>query len=206
MQGSPEFAASLKELLGDPVDLVFAPAGEGVTVAFLSTLVEISALETHLLGPLRRAFAEGAKAARERLLPFLSMGESRPRNDLKKIASDLLAGHAVVHMAGNDTVYSFAATRPLRWPPTPPQIERTIRGTRLSFPESLEESIRLVRTRIKDPSLSASKGFPSAGGPGPRWPSSTWPTWPTGGSWKKSAAGFPGSRSMGSWTAATWSS
>ncbi|NLG84588.1 MAG: spore germination protein [Firmicutes bacterium] len=157
-QETPVFITALKERLGDPPDLVFTAAGEGITVAYLASLVEASELAGGVLDPLRRMGEGTEKFSWRNLLQSLPAREIRGRENLAEAVEDLLSGYALVHLAGSGTVYSFVVSRPFRWPPTQPQIERTIRGSRLSFPEALAEAVRLVRTRLRDASLRV-EGF-----------------------------------------------
>jgi hypothetical protein len=75
------------------------------------------------------------------------------RTVLEEAILDLLNGYALVHLSGQGLIYSFDTHRDLQREPKPPQVERTIRGAKISFVEVIEDNLLLLRRNIRDQSL-----------------------------------------------------
>ncbi|HYH03489.1 MAG TPA: spore germination protein, partial [Bacillota bacterium] len=153
---STEFVENIKKALHNPVDLeIEIPAGSSVIVAYLKTLVDNAAVLNNILKPLGESSFNSEKSTRwDHVLTIIREKGRLERNEIQDVLQDLVTGKTVVHLNGNKTVYTYETSeKPNLKQLKDPQIERNVKGSRMTFSENLDESIALVRWGIKDPEL-----------------------------------------------------
>ena len=152
-----EFITAIQDALHYPMDLeVESPAGPLLTVVYLRTITGHERVLDRILNPLGDTFPRMEDLPGwDPILSVIHEKGRLERDDLREVLEDLVSGRAVVHRNGSRQVYTFQAvetpnTKQLK----DPQIERTVRGARMTFTENLDESLALIRWGIKDPALS----------------------------------------------------
>lgn len=88
----------------------------------------------------------------EKVLPEIGR-RGKLRNHTDEVAADLLSGHAIIHLTGSSEAYALMCYGGPKRQPTDPHVERTVRGSRLSFVENLNDNIGMIRLFIQDPAL-----------------------------------------------------
>ena len=153
---SMDFIQSVKEGLHYAVDLeVETRVGTLVTVIFLKTLVDHTRVLNNILIPLEEAsFNLEKKLSSDHMLASIHEKGRLERTELQDVLQDLVSGRTLVHLNGGKTVYTFeSAQYPNIKQLKDPQIERTVRGSRMTFTANLDESLALIRWGIKNPDL-----------------------------------------------------
>lgn len=151
-----EFVEIIKESLHHPIDLAIeTPSRSSITVLFLKTLVDNNRVINNILKPLGKELLISEKSTRwDPALSVIHEKGRLARTELTDVLQDLVSGKTILHLNGNKTVYSFETSQqPNLKQLKDPQIERTVRGGRMTFPENLGESIALIRFGIKNPEL-----------------------------------------------------
>ncbi len=148
-----EFLSSLKTAMGDPRDLcVEEPVPGYLAVVYLSDLTNGTDLQDNLIAPLLDLHIEGA-ITWEQVLRRIPEKGRRLRQNLRDICTDLLAGRSIIHLAGENMVFTFASARSPKLQPGMPQIERTVRGPKVAISELIDDNLLLIRRGIKDSGL-----------------------------------------------------
>ena len=148
---SYEFRKLIMDALNNPYDLEFeSPADGKISIAFLTSFADKKDIQTNFLAPLGRVAKEKENYTWEDILPLISEQGRKSRESLDEAVNDLLDGYTLVHLAGNNFIYTFNTHERTKREPTPPLIERTIRGPKLSLMEDIRQNILLIRERIKN--------------------------------------------------------
>ncbi|HEX3046411.1 MAG TPA: spore germination protein [Bacillota bacterium] len=147
--------------LGNPYDLHAESFLEAkVTVIYLHSIINKNEIQDHLLAALSSPpLVE--KSLRiitwNDLLPVISERDCQQRTDMDKALQDLVSGRVIIHLYGNDSIYSFDAHTTAKRQPTDAQAERSIRAPRITFIETLDDNLSLIRSGIKDINLRVEK-------------------------------------------------
>ena len=151
---SIEFRKLIADALNNPYDLEFeSPADGKVSIAFLASFANKKDIQTNFLAPLGRLLLEKNNYTWADILPLISEQGRKIRVSIDEAVNDLLDGHTLVHLAGKNFIYTFNTHERVKREPTPPLIERTIRGPKISLLEDIKENIQLIRERIKNRQL-----------------------------------------------------
>lgn len=144
MLGLPVEAATvedvMRDLLGDPPDLVAASSAPGCRLMFLQTIVNLSRVEQALIQPLIQSANGVTFTARPKQVRTNGDGVQALLN-----AEVLLVRDGQVAAVAMD-----------QWPkrdPTEPPAEIVAQGPHVGFVEDLQTNIALLRQRIRDPRL-----------------------------------------------------
>lgn len=158
---SQQFLTEIESALGKPYDLhTETYLNSQVTIVYLGSVVNKNEIEDHLLTNLSSMATAGKiskKFSWKELIPLISERGRRQRTELDQVFQDLLAGFVVIHLNGSDNIYSFNAHTTAKRQPTDPQLERSIRAPRISFIETLDDNLSLIRDGIKDVNLRVEK-------------------------------------------------
>lgn len=155
---SEDFARAIRVALHQAADLeIIRPAGP-LTVIYLKTMVDQPRVLGNILNPLDEGSVEADPKRKDldwkMVLHAVHERERMERTRLHEVLQDLASGKTIVHLNGDKTVCSFSACgRPDPNKLKDPQIERTVRGPRMTFSENLDESLALIRWGIKNPDL-----------------------------------------------------
>lgn len=154
---SQAFIAAVKTSLGNPMDLVFENLSQGlITVAYLYSVTNEDQLQENILGPLggiRPDPSQRQHCRWESVLPMIRERGRIPRNNWDDILDDLMSGRTVVHLSGSPEVFSFETSGGAKRQPADPNVERTVRGSRITFVENFNDNISMIRSLVQDPSL-----------------------------------------------------
>ncbi len=155
--GEQEFISSIRDLLGNPYDLAFETLSDShITAAYLSSIVDANQLQNNILGPLGNLGLESSRRNNrnwELILPFVRERGKKIRNDLGDVVDDLLAGRTILHLRDSTEVYSFETVKRAKRQPADANVERTVRGARITFVEDFDDNISMIRSWVQDPSL-----------------------------------------------------
>ncbi|MGE5552189.1 MAG: spore germination protein, partial [Bacteroidota bacterium] len=112
---------ALAGLIGRPADLESEVHGRdgAIGLAYLAGLTNQRDIKANLLQPLLGLLAQGHHAAEEIGAPLPGTAP-RVHTDLQAAAADLLAGRAVLFLAGEDRALSFGAQGWIRHEPKEP--------------------------------------------------------------------------------------
>ncbi|WP_334109836.1 spore germination protein [Thermodesulfitimonas autotrophica] len=158
---SPDLAVNLRflrALMGSNTDFVvreFKVAGKVPgALAFLSGMVERAQLNYHILERLMLDYPEGVPVSigmvKDRVTTVAELEDCK---DFWKAAEAILAGKAVLFLAGETQALVLDTrgyeTRSIG----DPEIESVVRGPRDAFVEDVERNIMLIRRRLKTPNL-----------------------------------------------------
>lgn len=167
-QGSSKLSTDSKQLLteistglGNPYDLHFETCLDiQVMIVYLHSIVNQTEVQDHLLVPFHQLSAndkDSAKLTWNDLLPLISEKGRFQRQSMEEVLQDLISGRVIIHLNGNAIAYSFDAHKVAKRQPTDPQAERSIRAPRISFIETLDDNLSLIRDGIKDTRLRVEK-------------------------------------------------
>ncbi|HBF38807.1 MAG TPA: hypothetical protein DDW50_16000 [Firmicutes bacterium] len=155
--GSQEFIAAVRSSIGAPLDLVFETLSEGhITVAYLSSITDANQLQDNILGPLGTIIGEQPLRNNRHLEMILQAVRERGRTvrtNFEDIIDDLMAGRTLIHILGHTEAYSFETSKRAKRLPTDANVERTVRGVRITFVEDFDDNISMIRSWVQDPSL-----------------------------------------------------
>ena len=157
-----DFILYLRQELHDVADLHFESAAGGeITVVYISSIVNQREIESNFLEPLNRIRVEdngqSLNGEWERVLTAIPAKDRLKREDGQAVLADLLRGKTAVHLAGNNTVYTYDTREVIKRPIKEPMFERTLRGPQLSFNESLADNLALIRQGMKSKELAIEK-------------------------------------------------
>lgn len=151
---TPEFVNSIKDALGHPLDLTLASYADGqITVAFISSIARKADVQNNILAPLGQIPSSADCCRFEYILPRISAEGQACRENLRDILEALMSGHTIIHLNRENFVYSFNTRGGAKRQPADPLIERAVRGQRVSFVETIEENLSLIRAFFRDPAL-----------------------------------------------------
>lgn len=149
----------LKEIMGNNMDFVVREFTVGekqvpAAMAYISALVERAQLNYHILERLMLDYPAGAPVSvavvKERVTTVAELEDCK---NFWQAAEAILAGKAVLFLAGETQALVLDTrgyeTRPIG----DPEIESVVRGPRDAFVEDVERNIMLVRRRVKSPNL-----------------------------------------------------
>ena len=158
---SAELIEKIQTVFGSPFDLqIEKRIGGRVTLVYLSSLINNREIQDNLLAPLNEPETRlncSGKLIWDELLPFVSGRGRNPREKMADVWTDLLSGRVIMHLNGNHLVYSYEAHKVAKRQPTDPQAERSIRAPRISFIETLEDNLSLIRDGVRDTRLRVEK-------------------------------------------------
>lgn len=144
-------AESIQGQLHHPADLrTDSVAGGRMQLAYIASLVDDVDLRFGIVAPLEQISRDGAD--QNGFLAAMSGRGGRECQDLASCVNDLLHGRVVIWYEGLPA-FSFPVEKGSLRKPKDPKTERTIRGPRLDFVETINDSIALIRRQIKDPRL-----------------------------------------------------
>lgn len=158
------FLSEIITSLGNPYDLHSETClNKKVTIIYLHTIVNQTEIKDHLLTPLNLP-ASPEETSPRRLtwndwLPLISEKGRIQREWMEDVLNDLILGRAVIHLNGAQTIYSFDARKIAKRQPTDAQAERSIRAPRITFVETLDDNLSLIRAGIKDIRLRVEKAI-----------------------------------------------
>ncbi|NLY76150.1 MAG: spore germination protein [Firmicutes bacterium] len=154
---SRDFREHIRVELGNPLDLVIESSADGqLTIVYLASIINASDLQDNILGPLTELSLDQARRYGNNGGIVATGIKERGRicrQDFEAVISDLLDGRVAIHQSGETSVYTFDTLGAAKRQPTDPNTERTVRGARISFVESFRDSISMIRSLLKDPSL-----------------------------------------------------
>lgn len=159
-----DFILYIRKELNDSADLHFqsAVAGE-VTVVYLSSIVNHREIEEHFLKPLEQIGIDRnlpeLPGNWERFIAAISAKGRYQREDTEEVVADLLRGKTAIHLSGSNLVYTYDTRKEVKRQIKEPMFERTLRGPQLSFNESLDDNLSLVRQAIKSKELVKMKSI-----------------------------------------------
>lgn len=153
-----EFIDYLRSALGDPVDFRLESTFDGkLAIIFLASLTQRTEIQSNFLEPLHRLEAEKIDLITdhswEPILKAIPEAGCAERRNMDEVLADLTTGRTVLYLDGISVTYSFDTVHGAKRQPTPPQFERTIRGSRLSFVENFHDNLSFIRQSINDVSL-----------------------------------------------------
>jgi hypothetical protein len=156
-QNGEAFTERVKSILGNPLDLkVETWRNNPHTVLYLSSITNSGDLQNHILGPIGASVHDSVNKKGpgwDRILPFIGERDRQYRESMEDAVQDLMMGRTVVHLMNHPGIYSFETLAGTIRAPVDPQVERTVRGARISFVESFHDNISILRLLIRDPSL-----------------------------------------------------
>lgn len=153
----PDFMQSVQTALGNSLDLVCESLPGGViTVAYLSSITNTSDLQRNILGPLGNIGRNQDFTSQwdwETVLPVIQERGRIARDNMAEVIRDLLTGRTAVYLSGQSLAYTFETPGGAKRLPSDPKVERTVRGARNSFVESLLDNLSMIRVLMNDPSF-----------------------------------------------------
>jgi len=153
-----------REILGESNDVIIRRievSGTKVAVLYLEGMVDIDVINDYILKPLLLEVRQvgpnrkyGSKELFCRIMDNAApIGEVQEVNDFDKLIFLFLTGIAAILVDGNDRAFMVNAKGWQERAVTEPDTEKTIRGPRDGFTETLRTNTTLIRRRIRDPSL-----------------------------------------------------
>jgi hypothetical protein len=144
--------------LGDPDDLVIrlipVEPYPKQAVLFINGLADVRTIREHIMAPLVQHHQQPSE---RNIIDLLPEQQIKHQTELESLAGSLLAGDTVLLSAGEMTGYVITtpgwALRPIQ----EPLVQKTIRGPREAFTETLEQNIAMIRRWIRDPKLRVQK-------------------------------------------------
>lgn len=132
-----------------------------VTLYYLAGMVRTERLNDYLLRPLSQNGALAELHGREALDALkggaLYAAAALERTTLDQAAFDLVEGHAVLCLPGEEVMLSFPVPTEEKRSVSDPENESAVKGARDAFVESLRTNTSLVRRRLRAPELRISE-------------------------------------------------
>lgn len=141
--GADEVVPAVRQLLGNPPDLIVRTLSPEVKLLFLESIVDPRRIEEALVRPLVRRSEDGATTYAAHVSPLFTFGQT---------IRALLQARIVLLGPGRRAL----AVAMERWPgraPQEPSAEIVPQGPHLGFVEVLQTNMALLRHRIPDPKL-----------------------------------------------------
>lgn len=149
---SSKLATAIHERLHNATDLRLASMADGkLYVSYIASLIDEADLRRGIIAPLRQVPRN--EAGPDGIAKALDGRGGRECRNIDACVGDLLHGRVVIWAGEGETAFSFPAGKKAPRKPKDPKTERTIRGQRLDFIETLSESVSSIRRQIKDPHL-----------------------------------------------------
>lgn len=152
-----DFIFSIQNLMGTPFDLGFESLSDGnITIAYLSSVINADQLQDNILGPLAALIPELSHRHNRSwalILPVIRERGKKVRNNLDDVVDDLMTGRTILHLRGSAEVYSFETSKLAKRQPADANVERTVRGARITFVEDFDDNISMIRSWVQDSSF-----------------------------------------------------
>lgn len=160
----PVCALFLKELFRDSADFLLRPVWpggspvSGVWLCWIDGLTDAEAVSEQVLRPLTdSARLRGAESDGERFR-LLAHGAvfscaAQARQALGEVAEDLLRGHCAVVFDKLGSALCFEVKNPSVRPVGQPTVEKSVKGAKDAFVETLRINTALLRRRLRTPEL-----------------------------------------------------
>ncbi|MGE5580289.1 MAG: spore germination protein [Bacillota bacterium] len=161
--------AAIRKALRDPADLYVRDLILGdndrnrIAVLYLRTMVDLVAIRESVIDalmardPPRYAGLEG-EALLERLhMTLPTVRGVEPVTSLSSAVTAILAGKGILLLDGVAKGLTLGAQKSLSRPFQSPTSELTVMGPQVGLTESIEESIGLIRTRLRTPDLAVER-------------------------------------------------
>ncbi len=156
--------ANLKNILksiGDPDDLFVHRIEDGAKTAavviYFETLIDSNLLGQHVIEPINQLVQGTETLSTGKLKIIISASKIVEIKDIHQAVDRLLAGDALILLNGAEIVFAVSLPgvprRPIEEAPT----EKSIKGPREGFTETISDNIGLIRRYIKDPNLRLEK-------------------------------------------------
>lgn len=140
----------LKEILHSGDGFVVRGIGKSFAVSYVAGMVDIDQLNMHVLECLTD---KGPVESIENVREWIAIGECEVMPSLHEATEKLLSGYAVVSLAGTPHIIVVNVMKIPTRTPSVPTIESTIYGPAISFTESMELNIALLRSYISSENL-----------------------------------------------------
>ncbi len=143
-------------------ELVLSDEGPRAAVVFVDGLVDKKRIDEYIIGALRQADRYGLSGAKPGvdlssvtaiLERVLSVSETKEINQFSEVEAGVLTGDTVLLLDGSSTALDLGTKGWDKRSVSEPQTERTIRGPREGFVETLSTNVALVRREIASPDL-----------------------------------------------------
>lgn len=161
--------ACIRKAMSDPADLYVRDLIVGdneknrIAILYLRTMVDLISIRESVIDalmardPSRYAGLEG-EALLERLYMTLPTARGvEPVTSVDSAISSILTGKGILLLDGVAWGLTLSAQKTLSRPVQGPTSELTVLGPQVGLTESLEESIGLIRTRLRTPDLAIEK-------------------------------------------------
>ncbi|HLR75390.1 MAG TPA: spore germination protein [Virgibacillus sp.] len=135
------FAKSSEDLLFTTYKIL----DDCVAVFYIPYLLDTDKMEDHIFEPLINT---QEKWTNEKLLNEIPIGESTLTNSLQDINNKLILGHAFVYIENEDMIVSFHLPHTEKRSVEKAEIESVILGPQVSFTESLDTNMNILRQSI----------------------------------------------------------
>ena len=146
---------------GNPDDLIIQRIESGAKTAavviYFETLTDSNLLSQHMIEPLNQ-FVQGTETPSANNLKIITSASNVIAiNDLHQAIDSLLAGQALILIAGAKSIFAVSfpgvPRRAIEEAPT----EKSIKGPKEGFTETITDNIGLIRRYLKDPNLRLEK-------------------------------------------------
>ena len=123
-------------------------------MVYLLSIINTAELQQNILGQLSGLGPGKLQHLNwEKVLSAIKERGQACREDMEAVIRDLASGRVAIHLSGETTVYTFDTLGGAKRQPADPKVERTVRGGRLSFVESLLDNLSMIRSALKDHSF-----------------------------------------------------
>lgn len=161
---APPTAKTVRELFSDCTDFELRPVWPGgrripgVSVCWIDGLVSGKDVSEDVLRPLtdetRLAGAESAEACMDLLLRGAVWSyTAKCRRTLDETAQDLVRGYCAVLFDRTKTAVTFEVKTDVSRAVSEPTVEKTVKGAKDAFVETLRTNTSLIRRRLRTPGL-----------------------------------------------------
>ncbi|MDW7683816.1 MAG: spore germination protein [Bacillota bacterium] len=148
------------ESTGDPDDLVIQRIKKGsltAVVIYLETLVDSNLLSEHVIKPLNQLIQGTEVLSSSKLKITISASNVSEVNDLHQAVENLLTGSALILI--NGTIFAVSLPGVPRRAIEEASTEKSIKGPREGFAETIKDNIGLIRRYLKDPNLRLDRKY-----------------------------------------------
>lgn len=148
------------ESTGNPDDLVIKWIEDGsitAVVIYFETLTDSNLLGQHVIEPLNQLVQRTETLSTAKVKITISASNIIEIGDLHKAVESLLAGHALVLSAGS--IFAVSLPGVPRRAVEEASTEKSIKGPREGFTETIKDNIGLIRRYLKDPNLRLDRKY-----------------------------------------------
>lgn len=138
----------LEQKLPDFNFVVFEQKHKKVAIFFLKTMIDTNRLEQSLLQPLLNMQEDWSNQS---VLNQISLMPLPPEFDLAKVSEEIHSGIVFVYIEGEQDIIRYPLQHHEKRSLETAQTESIVIGPKISFSESLEANINILRWRIKTP-------------------------------------------------------